>query len=97
QNDLAAPHARRLAAGERELERLFEVALAQAPDVRGIPVVDLARAARQRFELRQGRGAWRLKRVWLALQVMLENPVDHVDVVEDAQHDRTFLGVQARE
>jgi hypothetical protein len=38
QDDLAASHARRLAAGELEFQRLFEVALAQAPDVGGVPV-----------------------------------------------------------
>ena len=63
QNDLASPHARRLAAGEDKIDGLLEITFRQIAHIRRIPVVDLSRALRQRLELRQLARPRRLKRV----------------------------------
>lgn len=94
QDDLATPHARRLSAREDEIDRLLEIALRETIHVRRVPVVDLARTARKRMELGHVLRSRRLKRVWQSLQVMLKDSVDHMDMVEDAEHDRCILTAQ---
>ena len=44
QNHLTSPHARRLAAGEDEIDRMLEIVVRQTAHVRRVPVVDLFRA-----------------------------------------------------
>lgn len=53
QDDLAAAHARLLAAGEGEIDGLFEVAVRHGIHVRRVPVVDLASTGSKRLKLRQ--------------------------------------------
>lgn len=88
QEDLASRHARRLPAGEDEVDQLFKVVRRQARDVRGVLVVDLPGALREGVELGQHVRTGRPKRVRRPLQMMLENPVHRVDVVQDEQHER---------
>ena len=71
-NDLASPQARRLSAGEDEIDRLLEIAFRQVTHVGRVPVVDLCDTARKRLELRHFFRPRRLKRVWQSLQVMLK-------------------------
>jgi hypothetical protein len=84
QDDLASPHARRLSAGEDEIDRLLKIALRQTAHVRRVPVVNLSHAVRERLELWNLLRPRRLKRGRRSLQVMLKDPVDDVDVIEDA-------------
>src|SRR5215813_9106760 len=97
QNDLASPHARRLAAGEDEIDRLLEIAIRQAIHVGRVPVVDLSNTAGKRLELRHFFRPRRLKCVRQSPQVMLKDSVDHMYVVEDAEHDRGILVGQPAE
>src|SRR5262249_11318682 len=91
QNDLASPHARRLSAGEDEIDRLLEIALRQAIHVGRVPVVDLSNIAGKRLELWHPFRPRRCKCVRQTPQVMLKDSVDHMYMVEDAEHDRGVL------
>ena len=87
QDHLASPHARRFSAGEDEIDRLLEIAFCQTIRIRRVPVVELSRTARKRFEFRHLLRSRRLKRVRQSLQVMLKDSIDHMYMVEDAEHD----------
>jgi hypothetical protein len=94
QDDLAARHARRLSAGEDEIENLLEIVLRQTARVRCVPVVDLARTVRQRLQLRHRFRAPCGEIVRQSLKVMLKDPVDRVNMVEDAEHEEHVLLAQ---
>src|SRR5215831_1547524 len=91
QNDLATSHARRLAAGEDEVDELFEIAFPQAVHVGRIPVVDLSNAARERPNIRHLLRPWRPERVRQSSKVLLEDPVDRMNVVQDPHRDGNLL------
>src|SRR5262245_54878863 len=91
QNDLASPHARWLPVGEDKVHGLVEIAVRQIAHIGRVPVIDLSHTVGKRLELRHLFGPRCLKRVGDSLQVMAEDSVDHVYVVEDAEHDRCIL------
>lgn len=94
QDDLASAHARLLAAGEGEIDGLFEVAVRQGIHLRRVPVVDLARTGSKRLKLRHRVGSRRPIGVRHSLQVVLKDPVDHMDMIEDTEHERGILLAQ---
>jgi hypothetical protein len=94
QNDLASPHARRLSAGEDEIDRLLKIVLRQATHIGRVPVVDFSRAVRERLEIGHLFRPRRPKRMRQSLQMVLKYPVHDMDMVEDAKHDEGILGEQ---
>lgn len=94
QNDLASPDACGLSAREDEIDELLEVVLRQATYIRGVPVAEFFRSVRKRPEFRHFFGSRRPERVRESQQVMLKDAVDHMDMVEDAKHDRGILAGQ---
>lgn len=91
QYDFAAPHAGRRSVGEDKVHGRVEIVLWQVPHIGSVPVIDVLHAARERLEIRHFLGSRRMKSVRLPSQVMLKDPIDDIDVVENAEHDRGIL------
>src|SRR5690606_19261139 len=82
ENDLPAAHPRRPAAGEGKIDRFVESLGWERLDIGCVPVVHLADPVLQRAQARGRFGLRSAIGVRLAFQMVLEDAVNHVDMIE---------------